>query len=213
MTILHPLCARLRRRVRLRDCNGRPPRPFTPLAVYGCQTNAEPTVATTGRPLDVQNQPESTKIDHPNRTNSSAQRFLRRNAPENFFGANHPDAKLTRPRKTVRQAPITVEQDRTGPNTTERPNARSSALSGTSVARRRESLPSRTPDREPHSTPGLPFAGPGTPSNRIEQDRTPPNARTHDLQRSALLPPKDARHSLRPERSELEEATYSEWSS
>ena len=154
--------------------------------------------------------PKPTKINHPNRTVSSAQRFFRRSAPEKFFRANHPDAKLTRPPDDRSPNP---KRSRTRSNTTERPNARSSALSGTSVARRRESLPSRTPDREPHWTPGLPFAGPGTPSNRIEQDRTPPNARTHDLQRSAVLPPKDARHSLRPERSELEEATYSEWSS
>ena len=38
----------------------------------------------------VQNQPELTKIDHSNRTISSAQRFFQRNAPEKFFRSNHP---------------------------------------------------------------------------------------------------------------------------
>ena len=64
----------------------------------------------------VQNQPELTKINHPKRTISSAQRVFRRNTPENLFRSNHPTAKHTRPPADRSPDP---DCRRTGSNRTE----------------------------------------------------------------------------------------------
>ena len=137
----------------------------------------------------------------PERTIFSAHRHFRRKTPKNSVPPNTRPRGSPDPQPTVRRTPNAVERDRTRSNTTERPNARSSALSATSAARRRKIPSPRTPDREAPPTPDRPFARHRSPSNRIGQDRTAPNARTHDLQRSAPLPPQHARKSLRPERS------------
>ena len=70
----------------------------------------------------IQNGPKLIKIDHHERTISSAQWHFRRNTPEKFFAA-----KLTR--RHVERSPH-PERSRTKPNTAERPNASRSALSG-----------------------------------------------------------------------------------
>ena len=88
--------------------------------------------STTGQPTAVQDRPELTKPDHPDRTISSAQQYFRQNTPENFFVTDHPTERTLDPQPTVRQAPYAINHNRTDPNTAERPNAACSALSSTS---------------------------------------------------------------------------------
>ena len=79
------------------------------------------------------------------------------------------------------------------------PTARSPALSGFFGEARPRTFFAPTTQTRSSLDPGRPFAEPQTQSNKIEQDRTPPNARTHDPQRSAALPPQDAENLFRAE--------------
>lgn len=165
----------------------------------------------------VQNQPESTKINHPKRTISSAQRVFRRNAPEKFFRSNHPTAKHTRPPADRSPDP---DRRRTGSNRTEHhrtPNRTIFSAHQYFSTNARENSSGTE-----HQTAGVtgPQVAPSPDlqrrragSNAIERNRTAPNARTQHFQRTAALPPQHARKSLRPERSEQEAATYNELSS
>ena len=167
----------------------------------------------------VQNQPELTKINHPKRTISSAQRFFQRNAPEKFFRSNHPttqppnhEAHSTGERPFVEpRTPSNRTEQRRTPNRTI-----SSAHQYFSTNARENSSGTE------HQTAGVtgPQVAPSADlqrrragSNAIERNRTAPNARTQHFQRTAALPPQHARKSLRPERSEQEAATYNELSS
>lgn len=165
----------------------------------------------------VQNQPELTKINHPKRTISSAQRFFQRNVPEKFFRSNHPTTKLTRP---VNNRSWSPERRRTGSNRTEQHRTPERTISSAHQYFS-PNAPENSSGTE-HQTAGVtgPQVAPSADlqrrragSNAIERNRTQPNVRSQHFQRSAALPPQYARKSLRPERSEQEAATYSELSS
>ena len=135
----------------------------------------------------------------PNRPDDLVQLASTTNAPgTTSFAPN------TRPHRTASSVALRYRRrnsdvaDQNRPKSTT-PTARSPALSGFSAKRARELFWRQPPRREAHSTPGRPFGRPRSPSNRIEQDRTPPNARTHDPQRSAVLPSQDAENLFRAE--------------
>ena len=79
------------------------------------------------------------------------------------------------------------------------PTARSPALSGFFGETRPRTFLAPTTQTRSSLDPGRPFGRPRSPSNRIEQDRTPPNAQTQDPQRSAVLPSQDAENLFRAE--------------
>jgi len=153
-----------------------------------------------------QNQPELTKINHPNRTISSAQQFFQRNAPEKFFRSNHPTAKLIRP--PVDRSPGT-DHFGTGSNNTE--HHRTPERRFSSAQRYFSPNAPESSSGAEHQTAGVTGA-PVAPSadlqrrragsSAIERNRTAPNAQSHDLQRSAAHPLQHARNSLRPEHSD-----------
>ena len=148
-------------------------------------------------PIPEHHCPKPTKINHPKRTISSAQQYFRRNAPENFFRPNHPTTNLTQP--PTGRSPG-ADHRRTGSNRTEQHRTPERSISSAQRHfRRKTAKNSVPPNTRPRSAPNpsRPFTGPRSSSNRIERDRTAPNAQSHDLQRSATLPPQDA-EKLRP---------------
>ncbi len=154
----------------------------------------------------VQNQPGLTKINHPKRTIYSAQRVFRRNTPGKLFRSDHPTVNLPRP--AFDRSPGT-DHFGTGSNNTEHhrtPERRFSSAQQYFSPNARENSSGTE-----HQTAGVtgPPVAPSADlqrrragSNTIERNRTAPNAQSHDLQRSAPLPPQETRKPLRPEHSE-----------